>query len=79
MTTIIPRADRWQGGVTIHERVTFWLLNVAVATRGIQVVVETGGSPALWPWVAVSGPLSVAALGVFTLALIRGARPARAA
>jgi hypothetical protein len=41
-------------------------------------VVGSGGPWAYWPWVAVSGPLGVAALGVFTIALIRGARPTRA-
>jgi uncharacterized protein involved in response to NO len=58
---------------------TYWLLNAAVATRGLQVVVERGGSWALWPWTAASGPLALAALTVFMVALIRGARPARAA
>lgn len=55
---------------------TYWLLNAAVATRGLQVVVEGGGPWALWPWVSLSGPLALAALAVFTSALIRGTRPA---
>jgi len=55
------------------------LLNAAVAARGLQLTIEVGAPPALWPWVAVSGPLAIAALGMFTLAIMRSARPARAA
>ncbi len=57
---------------------TYWLLNAAVAARGLQVVVERGGPWALWPWIALSGPLAAAGLLVFTVAIIRSARPARA-
>lgn len=62
----------WSDGA---RTATYWLLNAAVATRGLQVVVEGGGPWALWPWVSVSGPLALAALAVFTNALIRTARP----
>jgi hypothetical protein len=58
---------------------TYWLLNAAVAARGMQVIVDRGGPWALWPWIAISGPLAVAALVAFTAAIMSSARPARPA
>lgn len=57
---------------------SYWLLNAAVAARGLQVIVDRGGPWELWPWIALSGPLAAAALLVFTAAIIGSARPARA-
>ena len=55
---------------------TFWLLNGTVAVRALQVVVALGGPPALWPWVAVSGVLGVAAMIAFTVNLAMTLRSA---
>ena len=57
---------------------TYWLLNAAVGTRALQVAIAHGAAEAFWPWIALSGPLAVLALGVFTVTVIRGARPAPA-
>ena len=57
----------------------FWLLNAGIAVRGLQAWVEGGGPWTLWPWVAVSAPLVLGALGIFTAAVVRTARPPRAA
>lgn len=62
---------------TRDREATYWLLNAAIAARGLQVIVDRGGPWALWPWVAVSGPLAATGLLVFTAAIVRSARPAR--
>jgi hypothetical protein len=56
----------------------YGLLNAGVAVRGLQVLVDAGGPWSLWPWVAASGPLALAALALFTAAVVRAARPASA-
>jgi hypothetical protein len=57
----------------------FWLLNLAVALRGLQAVVAMGVWPALWPYVALSGPPAVAALLLFGANMIMTVRAGRAA
>jgi uncharacterized protein involved in response to NO len=62
---------------------TFGLLNAAVATRALQVVVELAGSEAAWPYISLSGVFGLAAfiafaLNVFMTIRSRTAVPARA-
>ena len=70
---VLSGATLWSRG---WRTATFWLLNATVAMRGLQVVVALGGPPALWPWVALSGALGIAAMTAFTVNLamtLRGA------
>lgn len=46
---------------------TFGLLNAAVATRALQVVVELTGSDAVWPYISLSGAFGLAAFIAFAL------------
>jgi Domain of unknown function (DUF1858)/NnrS protein/Domain of Unknown function (DUF542) len=62
---------------------TFWLLNAAVVTRGLQVMVELAGSEEVWPYISLSGLFGFAAfvafaLNVFMTIRSRPAAPARA-
>lgn len=45
--------------------VAFYLLNIAVALRALEVVVSVGLIPAAWPLIAVAGPPAVAAVVLF--------------
>jgi hypothetical protein len=46
---------------------TFWLINLAVAMRGVEVVVALGFAPGAWPWIALSGPPAVLAVTLFAV------------
>lgn len=66
-TRVVPvfaRAPLWSG--TTREA-TFYLLNAAVLTRGLQAVVEITGSDAVWPYISLSGVFGVAAFIAFAL------------
>ncbi len=45
---------------------TYYLLNAAVAARALQGVVELAGAGQVWPYIALSGPLGLAAFIAFT-------------
>jgi len=45
---------------------TFYLLNAAVTTRGLELLVELAGLAGLWPYISISGLLGVAAFAAFT-------------
>lgn len=47
------------------HRLAFWLLNVAVGLRGLQVMLAAGYWSDAWPFLALSGPPAVAALVLF--------------
>lgn len=46
--------------------VTFYLLNAAVVTRGLELLVELAGLADLWPYISMSGLLGVGAFAAFT-------------
>jgi hypothetical protein len=48
---------------------TFHLLNAAVLVRALQVVAALGGPEAVWPWIAASGALGLAAFTAFAVNL----------
>lgn len=50
-----------------------WLLNLAVIVRGLQVAVALGAD-ALWPFVALSGPLALAAFIAFAANIVMSLR-----
>ncbi len=53
---------------------TFWLLTAALVVRAGQVVVAAGGPAALWPWIALSGPLALAGFVAFTVNVVMTVR-----
>jgi hypothetical protein len=59
------------------HRCAFWLLNVAVAIRGLEAVLAAGYWAELWPLLALSGPPAVAAVALFSANLAAALRPAR--
>ncbi|MFN8625016.1 MAG: DUF542 domain-containing protein [Candidatus Binatia bacterium] len=68
---VITGKAMWSARCT---RATYYLLNAAVVTRGLQAVVGIGGSEALVPYVALSGPLGMAAFGAFAANVIMTTR-----
>jgi hypothetical protein len=54
--------------------VAFWLINLSVAIRGLQVVVGTGHWPEAWPLIAASGPPGVAAVLLFAINIVMTVR-----
>ena len=48
-------------------RAVLWLLNGAVAIRGLQAIVAAGFWPGAWPAIALSGPVAVAAIVLFSI------------
>ena len=46
---------------------TFYLLNAAVVTRGLELLVELAGLADLWPYISLSGLLGVGAFAAFAL------------
>ena len=69
-TRIVPvfsGAPLWSG--TTRDA-TFYLLNAAVVTRGLQVVVEVAGNETVWPYIALSGVFGLAAFIAFALNVI---------
>jgi len=53
----------WSPGA---RRATFWLLNAALGIRALQALVAAGADwPFVWPAIALSGPLAVAATALF--------------
>lgn len=59
-----------------HE-VAFWLLNAAVAIRGVEAALALGHWPEAWPLLALSGPPAVAALMIFAVNVLMAIRPGR--
>lgn len=54
----------------VCREAAYYLLNAAVLTRGLQVVVELTGLVAVWPYIALSGVLGWAAFVVFALNVV---------
>lgn len=78
-TRIIPvfsGASLWSARL---RNATFWLLTAALVVRAGQVVVSLGGPPALWPWIALSGPLALAGFIAFTINIVMTVRSIAAA
>lgn len=59
-----PRAHRW----------AFWLLNMAVALRGLQAAVASGLWPEAWPLIGLAGPPAVAAFLLFSINIFQALR-----
>jgi hypothetical protein len=55
-------------------RALFALLNLAVLARALQVVVATTSLAAVWPWIALSGVLGLAAFVAFACEVVRSRR-----
>jgi len=55
------------------HRLAFWLLNLAVALRGLEAAVAFGRAEA-WPWLALSGPPAVVALVLFAVNMLAALR-----
>jgi len=55
------------------QRAAFWLLNLAVAWRGLEVAVALGWAEA-WPWLALSGPPAMIALALFAANMVPALR-----
>jgi len=53
---------------------TFYLLNGAIATRGLELLVELAGLTEVWPYIAVSGLLGVGAFAAFAVNVIMTVR-----
>jgi uncharacterized protein involved in response to NO len=49
---------------------TYYVLNAAVAARGLQAVVEIAGVAEAWPYIAISGPLGLAAFVMFACNMV---------
>ena len=64
-TRIVPVITGNPMWSTTCTRATYYLLNAALATRALQVVIGVSGSEALAPYVSLSGPLGMAAFGAF--------------
>lgn len=45
---------------------TFYLLNAAVITRGLELLVEVAGLADVWPYISISGLVGVGAFAAFT-------------
>jgi uncharacterized protein involved in response to NO len=50
------------------HRIAFWLLNLAVALRGLEAALALGRAEA-WPWLALSGPPAMVALALFAVTM----------
>jgi hypothetical protein len=59
------------------HRLAFWLLNLAVAIRGLEAAMAAGYWAEAWPLLALSGPPAVAALALFSANLFVALRPPR--
>jgi len=57
------------------HRAAFWLLNLAVALRGLEALVATGLWPGAWPLLSLSGPPVVLAVLLFALNVLSALRP----
>jgi len=55
------------------HRLAFWLLNLAVAMRGLEAAVAYGWAEA-WPWLGLSGPPAVVALALFAVNMLAALR-----
>jgi len=55
------------------HRLAFWLLNLAVALRGLEAAVALGWAEA-WPWLGLSGPPAVVALALFAVNMLAALR-----
>jgi hypothetical protein len=55
------------------QGVAFFLLNLAVALRGLEAAVAFGWAEA-WPWLGLSGPPAVVALAVFAVNVLAALR-----
>jgi hypothetical protein len=73
---VITGARLWSPGL---RDATYVLVNGAVLARGLQVVVDLTGAGAVWPYVALSGPLGVAAFAAFALNVVMTVRARRRA
>lgn len=51
------------------HRLAFWLLNLAVAIRGLEAGIAMGHWAEAWPLLALSGPPALAAIALFSLNL----------
>ncbi|MBZ0169024.1 membrane protein [Candidatus Methylomirabilis lanthanidiphila] len=53
---------------------TFYLLNAAIATRGLELLVEVAGLAGVWPYISVSGVFGVGAFAAFAVNVIMTVR-----
>ncbi|MCZ7625652.1 MAG: DUF542 domain-containing protein [Candidatus Methylomirabilis sp.] len=53
---------------------TFYLLNAAIATRGLELLVELAGLDEVWPYISISGVLGVGAFAAFAVNVIMTVR-----